>query len=377
MKNKKVKIAQYIGVIQDGGAETLVKDYALLLDKNLFDVIIITRWRGFDSANYKILEKTGIRMISIYPNNNPIFKAFNRILGKFYIPYKLYKIIQQEKVEILHGHLPLLHNISPISNKIRNIRIFYTCHNLPTLLLSGKRKKEGIAARYLLKNNQFQIIALHDDMRKEINEMFDIDNTVVIRNGIDFRRFQNISESKENIRKFLGIPDNVYVIGHIGRFNDQKNHDFLIDIFSEVCKKRDDAFLLLIGSGELMNTVKAKIDRLNLTDKVLILSHRSDIPQLLKSMDVFVFPSKFEGLGIALIEAQVAGLRCIISDTVPKEAFKTELAVPVSLGESPERWAEIILNDSVIGKAYGNLNEYDMNMEIKRLEKLYLGELHD
>ena len=373
----KIKVAQYIGAIQDGGAETLVKDYALLLDKNLFDIIIITRWRGYDSANYKILDKSGIRMISIYPNNNIIFKVFNRVLGKFYIPYKLYKIIQQEKVKVLHGHLELLHNISPISNKIRNIKLFYTCHNLPTLLLSGKCIKEGIAARYLLKNNQFQIIALHDDMRKEINEMFDIDNTVVIRNGIDFRRFQNVYESKSSIRKCLGIPDNAYVIGHIGRFSDQKNHDFLIDIFSEVCKKRDDAFLLLIGSGELMNTIKAKIDRLNLTDKVLILSHRSDIPQLLKSMDVFVFPSKFEGLGIVLIEAQVAGLRCIVSDAVPKEAFKTELVIPVSLGESPEKWAEITLDVSVIGKANGNLNEYDMNKEIKRLGNLYLSILND
>ena len=377
MKNKKVKVAQYIGTIQDGGAETLVKDYALLLDKNLFDVIIITRWKGYNSANYKILKRSGIRMISIYPNNNLIFRVFNRILGKFYIPYKLYKIIQQEEVDVLHGHLEHLHTISQISNKIRNIKLFYTCHTLPTLLLSGKSKKEGIAARTLLKNNQLQIIALHDNMRKEINEMFKIDNTVVIRNGIDFKRFQNVSESKCNIRKCLGIPDNTYVIGHIGRFSNAKNHDFLIDVFFEFCKKDSDAFLLLVGAGELINTVKAKIDRLNLTDKVLILSHRSDIPQLLKAMDVFVFPSKYEGLGIVLIEAQVAGLRCVVSDTVPKEAFKTELAVPVSLGESPERWAEIILDTSVVGKSNGNLNEYDMNTEIKRLEKLYLGELHD
>lgn len=373
----KIKVAQYIGAIQDGGAETLVKDYAFLLDKDLFDVIIITRWRGYDSANYKILEKSGIRMISIYPNNNLIFKAFNRILGKFYIPYKLYKIIQQEKVKVLHGHLELLHNISPISNKIRNIKIFYTCHNLPTLLLSGKRKKEGIAARYLLKNNQFQIIALHDDMRREINEMFDIDNTVVIRNGIDFRRFQNVYESKSSIRKCLGIPDNAFVIGHIGRFSNQKNHDFLIDIFSEVCKKRDDAFLLLIGSGELMNTVKAKIDRLNLTDKVLILSHRSDIPQLLKAMDVFVFPSKYEGLSVTLVEAQVSGLKCIVSDRVNRETIMLDTTVLLSIDDSPKKWCETILNPLIKGRAYSNIEDYDINKEIKRLEKLYLGELNE
>lgn len=368
----KYTVAEFIGSIQDGGAETLVKDYALLLNKNLFDVIIITRWKGNHSANYEILKRSGIRMISIYPNNNAICRIFNRIFGNIYIPYKLYKIIQRENVKVLHGHLPVLHTISQISDKLHDLRLFYTSHTLPSISLSGKREKEGIAARKLIKNNNLQMIALHDDMRREINEMFGIDNTVVIRNGIDFRRFQNVAESQKEIRQNLGIPENAYVIGHVGRFAAVKNHDFLIDIFSEICRQKSDAFLLLIGAGELMDTVKAKIDRLHLTDKVLILSHRIDIPQLLKAMDVFVFPSKFEGLGIVLIEAQVAGLRCIVSDAVPQEAFKTELAVPVSLNESSERWAEITLDTSIKGEASGNLDDYDMNKEIKKLEKMYL-----
>ncbi len=370
--NDKIKVAQYIGAIQDGGAETLVKDYALLLDKNKFDVVIITRWRGKNSANYRILEEAGIPMITIYPSNNLIFKLFNRFFGNHFIPHKLYTIIRKENIEVLHGHLELLHNILPISSKIRDIKLLYTCHSLPSLLFSGKDKKEGVAAKKLLKTNNLLMIALHDGMRKEINEMFDIDNTVVIRNGIDFKRFQNIKESQFEIRKNLGIPVNAYVIGHVGRFSSTKNHDFLVDIFAEVYRKNSNAFLLLIGAGELMEPVKDKIEKLQLSERVLILSHRSDIPQLMKAMDVFVFPSLFEGLGIVLIEAQVAGLRCIVSDTVPKEAFQTKLAVPVSLNESPEKWAEIILDDSVKGGSDGNIDDYDMNKEIKQLEKLYL-----
>lgn len=88
-------------------------------------------------------------------------------------------------------------------------------------------------------------------------------------------------------------------------------------------------------------------------------------------MDVFVFPSTFEGLGIALIEAQVAGLRCIVSDAVPKEAFQTDLAIPINLNESPQKWSEIILDETIKGKSNGNIAYYDMNKEIKRLENLY------
>jgi glycosyltransferase involved in cell wall biosynthesis len=108
----------------------------------------------------------------------------------------------------------------------------------------------------------------------------------------------------------------------------------------------------------------------------MILSNRSDIPELMRAMDVFVFPSLFEGLGIVLIEAQVSGIRCIVSDTVPKEAFRSDLTVAVSLNQSPSEWCDVILDESIKGECYGDLDEYDMNKEIKRLEKLYEGELY-
>lgn len=93
----------------------------------------------------------------------------------------------------------------------------------------------------------------------------------------------------------------------------------------------------------------------------------------MKAMDVFVFPSLYEGFGIALIEAQVSGLRCVVSDAVPRQAFQSELAVPMSLHASPEAWGEVILDDSIRGEYEGSIADYDMNQEIKRLEKLYLG----
>jgi glycosyltransferase involved in cell wall biosynthesis len=114
----------------------------------------------------------------------------------------------------------LLKYVNQISNKIKNIRLLYTCHSLPDKCFSGRNKKEAKAARHLIKENGLRLIALHDKMRTELNEMFDVDNTVVIRNGIDFKRFQNLKVSKEEIRKSLGITENAYVVGHVGRFED-------------------------------------------------------------------------------------------------------------------------------------------------------------
>jgi glycosyltransferase involved in cell wall biosynthesis len=238
--------------------------------------------------------------------------------------------------------------------------------------LTKKREEEGIAARHLIKENGLRLIALHDEMKTELNEMFGIDNTVVIRNGVDFKRFQNVKVSKKEIRKSLGIPENAYVVGHVGRFDRVKNHEFLVEIFNELVKRKDNAFLLLVGVGELEENIEMKLHNYGLDGKYLILSHRSDIPELMKAMDVFVFPSLYEGLGIVLIEAQVSNLRCIVSDSVPKEAFQTDLAVPVSLNKSVSEWCDVILDDSIKDKNNGDINNYDMNKEIKRLEELYL-----
>lgn len=374
-------VAQFIGTIQDGGAETLVKDYALMLDKKIFKSIIIVWGRRKDTANDKMLEKNDIKILSVY-KSYPVYWSFpKRIVKKinewWYVPYRLKKIMKQENINVLHIHLSLLHHVKKISKHTKNIKIFYTCHSKPECFFTGKRTYEGISAKYLIKHNNLQMIALHDDMRKEINEMFNIDNAVVIRNGIDFSRFKNVIESKTEIRKSLNIPNEAFVVGHVGRFSAVKNHTFLADIFSEVCKRKSNAFLLLIGAGELKQEVENKLNVLGLKNKYLILSHRSDIPQLMRAMDVFVFPSLYEGLGIVLIEAQVSGIKCIVSDTVPKEALKTDLAIPLSLNKSAAEWCDAVLDDSIKWNPNGDINDYDMNKEIKRLEKLYLGELYD
>lgn len=369
----KHNIAEFIFTIVDGGAETLVKDYALLLDKKIFNVTVIVLKRRKDTANDSLLSQANVEIIEIYKRNDLLSKVIQRLNRWWYVPYRLAKLLKERNIEVLHIHLALLKYVRPIKKKIKNVKIFYTCHNEPKYFIDKTVPAEYRAAKELIKDNHLQLIALHDQMRKEINSIFEIDNTIVIRNGIDFIRFKSIKETRADIRKSLKIPQDAFVLGHVGRFCNQKNHKFLIDIFLEVYKENKNAFLLLIGDGELQGEIQTKINQNGLNNRVMILSHRSDIPRLLRTMDVFVFPSLFEGLGIVLIEAQVSGLRCIVSDTVPKEAFQTELAVPMSLQATPAEWKKVILDESVKGPWKGEIERYDMNWEIKRLERLYLG----
>lgn len=367
----KTKVIEFIRDLSDGGAETLVKDYVKLIDKQQFVLYVLTIRNYTNTAVYKQIKEQGIEVISIYPRWNLLIKLFNKLFGKKYIDYKMRRIISEIKPSCIHAHLYTLDYLYRISNSLSNIKLFYTCHSIPERYFGKTYVKQTEAAKYLIKKNGLRMIALHDDMKAELNHMFDVNNTITIKNGIDLNRYRNITESKQDIRDALGIPQKAFVIGNVGRFIEIKNHMFLLDIFSEIKKNTKAAHLVLIGDGELRKAIQEKIQLLRLSDSVTILSHRDDVPRLMKAMDVFIFPSKIEGFGIVAIEAQAAGLRCLISDTVPSSTYVSELAIPMSLNEEAVEWANVALDRGIISNYPNRICEYDMNREIKKLEELY------
>jgi glycosyltransferase involved in cell wall biosynthesis len=163
--------------------------------------------------------------------------------------------------------------------------------------------------------------------------------------GIDLSPFQTVPDSGK-IRTELGIPPDALVIGHVGRFSQQKNHAFLIVIFSELIKLQPDAYLLLVGDGELRPDIERRVDEAGLSTRVLFLGSRPDVPSLMKgTVDVFLFPSLYEGLPLVLIEAQAACLPCIIADTVPVEVdIVKPLIRRVGLDTPPAIWAGTLVN---------------------------------
>ena len=368
----KKKIVEFIGRIQDGGAETLVKDYALLLDKEKFDVTILCEDYKKESANYRTLLRNNVKIVCMYEGAFFYHKVMARLFGKRHVASLFEKAIKKLKPDVLHAHLEVLEILYYARESLDGIKLLFTCHNPPEMLIGDQRPKERDACRYLLDHNDLQIIALHEEMAKQIDAMFSIDNTKVIRNGIVFDKFRNIQRSKEEIRKDLSVPEDAWVIGQVGRFAYQKNPEFTIDVFNELLKKEQNSYLLLIGRGKMEKELRKKAETLGINDHVHFLISRDDIPELLKAMDVFILPSRFEGLGIVLIEAQVSGLPCVVSDNIPEEAYQSKNITRLSLEDTKEAWANALLRPEGNIERYGNIDDYDMKKEIKNLESLYL-----
>jgi glycosyltransferase involved in cell wall biosynthesis len=373
---KEICIIQLITALSDGGAETLVKDYALLLNNRVIDnvkykVIIVTIHTDTHSANYKRVTDAGIDVISVYRTHNKFISLHRELFGKYYIPKRLKNIFKLLHPQSIHVHLALLKYIEPIAEYITDSKLLYTCHNEAEIMLAGKRECEGQAARKLIKTNGLKPIALHEAMAREMNELLQTDKTVVINNGINLNNFgNNVPQSKSEIRMSIGIPEDAFVIGHVGRFSDQKNHKYLVEIFRELAARRDDAFLLMVGDGKNMEDIKRRIFEYKLTSRTLILSHRSDTPQLYKAMDVFVFPSLFEGLPVTMVEAQASGLRCVVSDKINTQSILSEKTIPVELSSAPSKWCDEILSDS-INLNHGELSEFDITYIINQLATMY------
>lgn len=369
---KKIKLVEFIGRIQDGGAETLVKDYALMLDKEKFDVTILCEDYKENSNVYKTLKKNNVRIVTMYEKSFFMHKAITRLIGKKHVARLFEKELQKLKPDIIHAHLELLEVLYYARESLGNIRLFFTCHNPPQKLIGDERPAERDACRYLLDHNDLHIIALHEAMAEEIKEMFGVDEVSVIRNGIDLDRFRNVAVSKEEKRRQLGIPKDAYVIGQVGRFTYQKNPEFTVMLFNELVKKNKNARLLLIGRGQEEARLRNQIRELGLEDKAKMLVSRDDIPELLKALDVFILPSRFEGFGIVLVEAQAAGIPCVVSDNVPKQVYLSKAVNCLSLDDPAEKWVDVLMDPKGNIESWGDIEDYDMKKEIRNLEALYL-----
>ena len=197
----------------------------------------------------------------------------------------------------------------------------------------------------------------------------------ILKNAIDTNKLYYNEEIRKKTRKELNIDDK-FVVGHIGRFSLQKNHEFLIDIFNEI-QKKENSVLMLIGVGELQEQIKEKIKSLKLENKVLMLNLRSDIQELLNSMDVFVLPSFFEGLPVVGVEAQATGLQVFTSTGVTRELPLEKLAYYYPLEDGSEKWANNIINEFKEFKRNNTTEQikdcgYDVKIAAKKMEELYL-----
>lgn len=341
-----IRILHVVGALDRGGIETFLMNLYRSIDRKelQFDFLVQTD-RECD-YNQEIRELGG-RIYAIPSRKHGFFKN-RKALRHFFMTHSDYTII--------HQHATSLHYIAPLKMAKKynvHIRIIHS-HNI----------REGSFVRCLLhrlNKSRIQSLATHffacsNLAAKWVYSKKQINNHqyCVIRNAIHLNKFTNDNKGRIMVRQSLGIGEHQFVIGHVGRFNPQKNHTFIIDIFKKIHQKHKDSILLLVGDGELRSNIEKKVQALSLTGNVIFLGVRSDIPQLMQAMDVFLFPSLYEGLGIVLIEAQTSGMKCFTSQgVVPKDVNVTGLVQFIHLDEPAENWAERI----IVSKDYNRVNQ--------------------
>lgn len=199
---------------------------------------------------------------------------------------------------------------------------------------------------------------------------------VILKNGIAVERFRFSSEARKEIRDSLGATEDAFVIGNVGRLAEEKNHEFIIKVFDEVCGSDENCALWIVGDGPLRDHLLQKSEELKSHESIHFLGARDNIPQLLSGMDVFLFPSVWEGLGISLIEAQASGLPCVVSNNVAEEA---DIARPfikrLSLTEKRRNWADAVKSfkgkRNPLGTQEIKAAGYDVKDTARRLRELY------
>jgi glycosyltransferase involved in cell wall biosynthesis len=198
--------------------------------------------------------------------------------------------------------------------------------------------------------------------------------------GEDLGPFANDLDAR-SVRRSLGISDDAFVVGHVGSFRDmQKNHIFLVRIARELIEADGRLRLLLVGDGALRPDVEREVARAGIKDQVIFTGTRADVPQLMGAMDLFLFPSLSEGLGLVMVEAQAAGLKCVHSDVIPREAIVIpQLCWSVSLTKSPADWAQAVLDllevESPVARKDAlqivKNSKFNIRYSIKELERIY------
>lgn len=360
-----IRVLHVLGGLNRGGAETMVMNLYRNIDRSKvqFDFIVHTKNKCDYDEEIKAL---GGRIYSI-PKYN----------GKNHLHYKKewYKFLEEHtEYRIIHGHVRSTasiylkiakklgrktiahsHNTSSgngISAIVKNILQYSIRYTADYLFACSVTSGEWLFGKKACKNNNFYLI----------------------KNAIDTNQYIFNNQIRDKVRKKLKIEDK-FVVGHIGRFHHQKNHNYLIDVFKEIYEINKKSILILVGDGDLRHSIEKKINDLGLSDNVIFTGVTDNVSELLQAMDVFVFPSLYEGLPVTLVEAQAAGLQCFISDTITSEINISSYINVLSLSSTAKEWANVIVNYEknlrVNTKNYIEKSGYDISETVNNIYKFY------
>lgn len=369
---KKIKILYFMdGIGNAGGIQEMVLKWLENMNTNEIQVDILSYNTGKIDNYPERFEKFGgkIHIVQTYISKKYFIKSFK----------DLYKFFNENRdYDILHAHA---------SSKAIFVMLFAKIYGIKTRILHSHctqfimKGKISLLIANLFKpltnflTTDYYACSLEAGIFLFGKKAIEQGKVTIAHNAIKVSDYKFNEDNRKNIRRELGIENNI-VIGHVGRFRPQKNHDYLIDIFKEINNIENNSVLLLVGNGELEKSIKEKVKRLGIEKNVIFLGFRTDINRIMQGMDILVMPSIFEGLPVTCIEAQAEGLPCVFSDTITKDAAILKESVYINLETPPNKWAEIILD---ITKNYKRRDTteiiqkhgYDIALESKKIEEFY------
>lgn len=372
--SKPIRILNLFTIMNRGGAETMVMNYYRSIDRSKvqFDFLVHRRERGAYDDEIEKLGGRIYRMPSIRPGR---FRHYQKELKKFFDEHPEYQVI--------HSHMSELGYFAFKEAKSRGVKCTIChAHNAPHFKdeTFGEKAKDVMRWHFKHKIRPYTDHMFICGMDAGI-WLFGRRNQkhfVMMNNAIDAESYSWDSRRAEKLRKKWDLSDK-FVICNVGRFNAQKNHTMIIDIFNVIHERCPNAELILVGSGDLEERIKEKADKLGLTDYIRFTGVRSDVSDILLASDVFLFPSLYEGLPVTLVEAQASGIKCVISDAVPEDCIITKNVDVVKLEDSLDTWAETVLEYAYGYNRRDTFNKivkegFDIKENAMWLEEFYINE---
>lgn len=357
-----IRVLQVVNNMHRAGLETMLMNYYRNIDRTKIQFDFLTHRPEKGDYDDEIISMGGKVYYAprLYPQN---YLQYFKWMKKFFNEHPEYKII--------HSHIDSMSYLPLLAAKLNNIPI-RIAHSHNTSIDKDFKLPLKLIFKKLLPN----VATNFCTCGKEAGEfLFPNKKSTFIPNAIDIKKFLYNEKIRTCKRKELGI-ENKFVIGNIGRLSYQKNHKFLIEIFSEILKKEKESILLIIGIGEKEKELKKQVRNFNIEKNVYFLGKRDDVNELYHAMDVFVMPSFFEGVPVVGIEAQFSGLPCIFSDKVPKETKFEKNIIFISLNASVEIWCNEILkikNESIKRNLINYKKSiYNIQNARTKLEEMYL-----
>lgn len=363
-----IRVLHVLDSMNRGGIETTLMNIFRRIDRNkvVFDFLVTTDKKcDYDDEIYEL----GGKIYNITPRKKNYFQNI-KDLNVFFKLHKEYKII--------HMHVGSLSYIMPLKVAKK--------YKVPVRIIHSRNTQEGgrkihkyihSINKLFIKNIATNYFSCSDLAGKWLytKKILKNENYKMINNGILTEKFIYSEKKRKEIRNELNCENKTALV-NVGRLHPQKNHEFLLEIFKEYNKINKNSVLYLIGEGSLRKNIEEKIKILNLEDKVVLLGKRDNIHELLQGMDIFVMPSLYEGLPGSVVEAQGAGLPCLISNTITKDVKITDLVTFEDINISSKEWANQIKNILKNFKRRNTQKElleagFDMGQVAKILEKFY------